>query len=230
MTQRDPVTIPSNGSSLFQSDLTGCPLIGQSWKVTIPSNGSSLFQYKEKWKIAEFLTSMVTIPSNGSSLFQSTDTTETTVFFWLGVTIPSNGSSLFQQMVAYLPVKFLEGSQSPQTGQVYFNFLSTISYDSRKSNASQSPQTGQVYFNIFIQQNKRTSRRFVSQSPQTGQVYFNTSLSSLLGIFALNVVTIPSNGSSLFQFTMLENMQEDTMEKSQSPQTGQVYFNKIMAS
>ena len=64
--------------------------------VTIPSNGSSLFQYKEKWKIAEFLTSMVTIPSNGSSLFQSTDTTETTVFFWLGVTIPSNGSSLFQ--------------------------------------------------------------------------------------------------------------------------------------
>jgi len=36
-------------------------------------------------------------------------------------------------------------SQSPQTGQVYFNRMNEKRY--YRSNESQSPQTGQVYFN-----------------------------------------------------------------------------------
>ena len=37
------------------------------------------------------------------------------------VTIPSNGSSLFQYWAIYEPIGFTSMSQSPQTGQVYFN-------------------------------------------------------------------------------------------------------------
>jgi len=64
------------------------------------------------------------------------------------VSIPSNGSSLFQYPVHYScsgnPYRIV--SQSPQTGQVYFNFPSfTCGFGT--SQESQSPQTGQVYFN-----------------------------------------------------------------------------------
>ena len=60
-------------------------------------------------------------------------------------------------------------SQSPQTGQVYFNKMEK---DKQKTpGGSQSPQTGQVYFNI--QDIKDKACKLLSQSPQTGQVYFN---------------------------------------------------------
>ena len=64
-----------------------------------------------------------------------------------------------------------------------------------------------------------------SQSPQTGQVYFNKEhyvvCYSDNGFF----VTIPSNGSSLFQCCHPDTLAQKIICRSQSPQTGQVYFN-----
>jgi len=39
--------------------------------------------------------------------------------------------------------------------------------------SSQSPQTGQVYFNPVLATESTIIGQDVSQSPQTGQVYFN---------------------------------------------------------
>ncbi len=64
----------------------------------------------------------------------------------------------------------------------------------------------------------------MSQSPQTGQVYFNMAQAQWYEA-AVNQVTIPSNGSSLFQFKWVFPEQEKLRSLSQSPQTGQVYFN-----
>ncbi len=88
---------------------------------------------------------------------------------------------------------------------------------------SQSPQTGQVYFNSNTLSSNWKIWSFLSQSPQTGQVYFNLgfdygvipidkSLNPLKRVkfisieifcqlsYSLGVnVSIPSNGSSLFQ-------------------------------
>jgi len=95
-------------------------------------------------------------------------------------------------------------SQSPQTGQVYFNPVLATESTIIGQDVSQSPQTGQVYFNIWNIQNINVAMDFSSQSPQTGQVYFNMA--------AYNdepqpvYVTIPSNGSSLFQSCILEFM------------------------
>ena len=41
---------------------------------------------------------------------------------------------------------------------------------------SQSPQTGQVYFNL-VYCSESLNPEIVSQSPQTGQVYFNWKIS-----------------------------------------------------
>jgi len=41
-------------------------------------------------------------------------------------------------------------------------------------NPSQSPQTGQVYFNLLVKVFATEDRKEESQSPQTGQVYFNS--------------------------------------------------------
>ena len=91
-------------------------------------------------------------------------------------------------------------SQSPQTGQVYFNIVvlyKTIEKEVESHNPlkrvkfisidyeavakklvilSQSPQTGQVYFNPNTKLQK-AEEIIRSQSPQTGQVYFNAKLS-----------------------------------------------------
>jgi len=85
-------------------------------------------------------------------------------------------------------------SQSPQTGQVYFNII-PCTKTSRKTFLSQSPQTGQVYFNRSTLLS--TTLAAMSQSPQTGQVYFNNNPISF--IRSPRAVSIPSNGSSLFQ-------------------------------
>jgi len=63
---------------------------------------------------------------------------------------------------------------------------------------SQSPQTGQVYFNGFSLKSIM-QKADKSQSPQTGQVYFNSGLIPLDGVSFNWAVSIPSNGSSLFQ-------------------------------
>ncbi len=44
------------------------------------------------------------------------------------------------------------------------------------------------------------------------------------------LVSIPSNGSSLFQSRMLGMVSLKLISKSQSPQTGQVYFNRKMTT
>ena len=44
----------------------------------------------------------------------------------------------------------------------------------------------------------------MSQSPQTGQVYFNSEHDPIYAVEADDPVTIPSNGSSLFQCLGLE--------------------------
>jgi len=115
-------------------------------------------------------------------------------------------------------------SQSPQTGQVYFNNseMRAITIEEAKS---QSPQTGQVYFNA-----EGIIRSFgyfpvQSQSPQTGQVYFNLFGSASVLAEAISV-TIPSNGSSLFQWNVSPRCEVKKKRESQSPQTGQVYFNR----
>ena len=63
---------------------------------------------------------------------------------------------------------------------------------------SQSPQTGQVYFNCRNTARWNTQRKMLSQSPQTGQVYFNREL-IVPELEEKQLVSIPSNGSSLFQ-------------------------------
>jgi len=93
-------------------------------------------------------------------------------------------------------------SQSPQTGQVYFNKMPIIPSQIGAGGQSQSPQTGQVYFNSIpgiMCVNKWCGDK--SQSPQTGQVYFN-------------------------KFGATPGAPPHIM--SQSPQTGQVYFNLII--
>ncbi len=74
-----------------------------------------------------------------------------------------------------------------------------------------------------------SSRLSSSQSPQTGQVYFNT-VYTVWKRFAAKV-SIPSNGSSLFQYYLnRDQAYRKNAGRSQSPQTGQVYFNQKLPS
>ncbi len=170
-----------------------------SFKVSIPSNGSSLFQFQNCFALSILKTkSEVSIPSNGSSLFQ----------FRKAIRPPT------------LPPSLL--SQSPQTGQVYFNYSWDVERQISEAALSQSPQTGQVYFNKMrpdefkelLSQclNPLKRVKFISimvsisvlswsrksQSPQTGQVYFNMNVNKA-SMILMTKVSIPSNGSSLFQ-------------------------------
>ena len=117
------------------------------------------------------------------------------------VSIPSNGSSLFQfYRTLGIGILFRDMmSQSPQTCQVYFNKLRLSMENSLFQKKSQSPQTGQVYFNNY-QCTLRLINCILSQSPQTGQVYFNFIQHWHKPIANVKKVSIPSNGSSLFQF------------------------------
>jgi len=69
-----------------------------------------------------------------------------------------------------------------------------------------------------------------SQSPQTGQVYFNKKVSFSPEDEKEINVSIPSNGSSLFQLALDEAGLPNNWVMSQSPQTGQVYFNLVIAT
>ena len=140
------VSIPSNGSSLFQFI---APRFWKSWSkrirtVSIPSNGSSLFQYIS-WPVYEVIVS-VSIPSNGSSLFQFnyyqyiisinnslnplkrvkfiSMKVEMSVKFSLffSVSIPSNGSSLFQSFKNNLAILFPCIVSIPSNGSSLFQW------------------------------------------------------------------------------------------------------------
>ena len=157
-------------------------------------------------------------------------------------------------------------SQSPQTGQVYFNeaimkhnpdmtreeghnplkrvkFISMVPIEKVEPNGykSQSPQTGQVYFNFGVDELEefeveechnplkrvkfisiRTSLNLLmrlmimSQSPQTGQVYFNIVVYGNKEHPSWKV-TIPSNGSSLFQYGSIKTIPAGIGRKGHNP-------------
>ena len=114
-------------------------------------------------------------------------------------------------------------SQSPQTGQVYFNKLRLSMENSLFQKKSQSPQTGQVYFNNY-QCTLRLINCILSQSPQTGQVYFNFIQHWHKPIANVKKVSIPQTGQVYFNSGRFYTGRGCC--KSQSPQTGQVYFNR----
>jgi len=140
------------------------------------------------------------------------------------VSIPSNGSSLFQSITspASLEIFRFVWSQSPQTGQVYFNSIpifattclprSGLNPLKRVKFISIRPNFRvRIRSNLSLNPLKRVkfiSMQYaptlspivldaVSQSPQTGQVYFNWI--QIARILNSHSVSIPSNGSSLFQ-------------------------------
>jgi len=90
---------------------------------------------------------------------------------------------------------------------------------------SQSPQTGQVYFNADRIAQKSGLVPMKSQSPQTGQVYFNI----LQGFSQVNQEVYDSlNPLKRVKFISIKSGLVPLQQQfnwSQSPQTGQVYFN-----
>ncbi len=88
---------------------------------------------------------------------------------------------------------------------------------------SQSPQTGQVYFNErYLAEHPENS--FSVSIPSNGSSLFQWQV-QIRFEYERILVSIPSNGSSLFQFLPSPSQSEIAKPKSQSPQTGQVYFN-----
>ncbi len=88
-------------------------------------------------------------------------------------------------------------SQSPQTGQVYFNIMSCYKNRSLVAFRSQSPQTGQVYFNNWSRD--KCFRNYIGLNPLK-RVKFISMASYMTLVFGCGLtVSIPSNGSSLFQ-------------------------------
>ena len=145
-----------------------------------------------------FRRSWVTIPSNGSSLFQCREEATQKLVEAGYVTIPSNGSSLFQSIVRYRSSASWKKSQSPQTGQVYFN-RNILCIAIRHGIQSHNPLK-RVKFISMNNMLYLILSPMRSQSPQTGQVYFNVAVEADDPMSAGCVdVTIPSNGSSLFQ-------------------------------
>ena len=95
------------------------------------------------------------------------------------------------------PLPMLRKSQSPQTGQVYFN--SGRFYTGRGCCKSQSPQTGQVYFKRSQTLAWYNTIRRKSLNPLK-RVKFISIVESGNELHSPVRVSIPSNGSSLFQW------------------------------
>ena len=117
------------------------------------------------------------------------------------VSIPSNGSSLFQSITspASLEIFRFVWSQSPQTGQVYFNVTHVPSEYGNYLWAVSIPSNGSSLFQFYSHLCHHLSSQVGSQSPQTGQVYFNAVRTYFNSYRPGRCVSIPSNGSSLFQ-------------------------------
>ena len=171
----------------------------------------------------------VSIPSNGSSLFQCISFAFPGNHFRFESQSPQTGQVYFNgwkweavsfNIFGLNPLKRVKFISMEYPGRVQqypsgvlgglnplkrVKFISIISFgaDPVPVFSSQSPQTGQVYFNGVSWTGTtvpvRSSGR--SQSPQTGQVYFNHQFWSwsCASVF----VSIPSNGSSLFQWCQI---------------------------
>ena len=195
------VSIPSNGSSLFQwiwlhwvgfrllilsqSPQTGQVYFNKSRDLDRPVDVESLNPLKR----VKFI-SMI-------RCYASTDPTEepglnplkrvkfisiqefaqwSLIMLPIFVSIPSNGSSLFQSITspASLEIFRFVWSQSPQTGQVYFNVTHVPSEYGNYLWAVSIPSNGSSLFQFYSHLCHHLSSQVGSQSPQTGQVYFNT--------------------------------------------------------
>ncbi len=97
---------------------------------------------------------------------------------------------------------------------------------SEKKTTSQSPQTGQVYFNNWWLRNIQKGDELHVSIPSNGSSLFQFLPDGKVQIHEVKV-SIPSNGSSLFQWCWTVScLLMFVTYLSQSPQTGQVYFNK----
>ena len=176
------VSIPSNGSSLFQCLKNSWIIPKNSKKVSIPSNGSSLFQW---WSMASFTircyTSNVSIPSNGSSLFQLITPNE-------------------------LVYKIYEESQSPQTGQVYFNLSHCLRFAKRWLYICLNPLKRVKFISIRFRYSYRILIAPGCLNPLKRVKFISIHSQLLLTFKRVGAVSIPSNGSSLFQYSGLENL------------------------
>ncbi len=98
----------------------------------------------------------------------------------------------------------------------------------RSFDLSQSPQTGQVYFNGTAQLSNEGW--YLCLNPLK-RVKFISIISIKMNLLVLILVSIPSNGSSLFQLKNKKSGRHNYIcALSQSPQTGQVYFNRVFAT
>jgi len=115
-------------------------------------------------------------------------------------------------------------SQSPQTGQVYFNIIEGVW--ERKAIACLNPLKRVKFISIQRDAELPVNERVLGLNPLK-RVKFISMHSSICFYYILHsfFVSIPSNGSSLFQFESFCKFSYSIGTKSQSPQTGQVYFN-----
>jgi len=163
----------------------------------------------------------------------------------LKVSIPSNGSSLFQLEELITVSQNLNKSQSPQTGQVYFNGYHGSGNDTV---LCLNPLKRVKFISIYRRQIFYVSDSlWKSQSPQTGQVYFNYSTSSCCSgnswiclnplkrvkFISIKSLRLPQEKDAClnplkrvkFISMKLVKALKKFKGQSQSPQTGQVYFN-----
>ena len=140
------------------------------------------------------------------------------------VSIPSNGSSLYQAIVRYRSSASWRKSQSPQTGQVYFN-RNILCIAIRHGIQSHNPLKRVKFISIYALSYIIANENSPSHNPLK-RVKFISILKILLLAKDINIVTIPSNGSSLFQSYRCPFRRGVCLPRSQSPQTGQVYLTK----
>ena len=234
ITTKPFVSIPSNGSSLFQFDWNLIDEYNEARQglnplkrvkfisikrrntknkrtgsqVSIPSNGSSLFQcLKNSWIIPKN-SKKVSIPSNGSSLFQWWSMASFTIrCYTSNVSIPSNGSSLFQLITPNeLVYKIYEESQSPQTGQVYFNLSHCLRFAKRWLYICLNPLKRVKFISIRFRYSYRILIAPGCLNPLKRVKFISIHSQLLLTFKRVGAVSIPSNGSSLFQYSGLENL------------------------
>ena len=80
-----------------------------------------------------------------------------------------------------------------------------LSFDIGIGLVSQSPQTGQVYFNADIQEIDSLLQK-TGLNPLKRVKFISIHSQLLLTFKRVGAVSIPSNGSSLFQYSGLENL------------------------
>ena len=155
-----------------------------------------------------FRRSWVTIPSNGSSLFQCREEATQKLVEAGYVTIPSNGSSLFQSIVRYRSSASWKKSQSPQTGQVYFN-RNILCIAIRHGIQSHNPLKRVKFISIYNKSSKPKLPQ--SHNPLKRVKFISIGAAKCQVSPVLPNVTIPSNGSSLFQLAFVYRCQDGSI-------------------